>query len=136
MYISLCCLVPKEDSSLDCTYHCVVLFPVGSSNPTHRNQIMSDLLHTLMIIVTYRGIHEKGSEDVVSAVCYIIYTIYLSICTQTDETTSPEPFSRIPLYLSHADIHNPRSPPWAGTKITEERGMFVEPRYIKRYRYK
>ena len=33
----------------------------------------------------------KGSEDVVSAVCYTIYTIYLSLCTQTTETTSPEP---------------------------------------------
>ena len=37
---------------------------------------------------------------VVSAVCYTIYTIYISICTQTAETTSPEPFSRIPLYIN------------------------------------
>ena len=38
----------------------------------------------------YRGIHEKGSGNVVSAVCY---TIYIFLCTQTAETTSPEPFS-------------------------------------------
>jgi len=31
----------------------------------------------------YRGIHEKFSRDVVSAVCYTIYTINLSLCTQT-----------------------------------------------------
>ena len=41
----------------------------------------------------YRGIHEKGSGDVVSAICYTIYTIYLSLCTPTAETTSPETFS-------------------------------------------
>ena len=37
-----------------------------------------------------------GSWDVFSAVCYTIYTIYLSLCTQSAETTSPEPFSWIP----------------------------------------
>ena len=42
--------------------------------------------------VLYRGIHEKGSGDVVSAV---IYTIYLSLSTQTAETTSPESFCEI-----------------------------------------
>ena len=26
-------------------------------------------------IYTYRGIHEKGSGDVVSALCYTIYTL-------------------------------------------------------------
>ena len=41
----------------------------------------------------YRGIHEKGSGVVVSAVCYTIYTIYLSLCTKTAETTSLEPIS-------------------------------------------
>ena len=45
----------------------------------------------------YRGICEKGSGDVVSAE-YIIYTIYLSLCTQTAKMISPEPFSRIPPY--------------------------------------
>ena len=39
-------------------------------------------------LIGYRGIHEKGSGDVVAAVCYTVYTIYLSLCT-----TSPEPFS-------------------------------------------
>ena len=41
----------------------------------------------------YRGIHEKGSDDVVSAVCGSVYFIYLALCTQTAETTSSEPFS-------------------------------------------
>ena len=49
---------------------------------------------------TYRGIHEKGSRDVVSAVCHNIYTIFLSLCTQTAATTFPEPFSWIPLYMN------------------------------------
>ena len=43
----------------------------------------------------YRGIHEKGLGVIVSAVCYTIYTIYLSLCS-TAETTSPEPFSEFP----------------------------------------
>ena len=46
------------------------------------------------------GNSRKGSEDVVSAVCYTIWTIYLSLCTLTAETTSAEPFSWIPLYLN------------------------------------
>ena len=44
-------------------------------------------------MLIYRGIHEKGSDDVVSAICYTKYTIYLSLCTQTAETASPDPFS-------------------------------------------
>ena len=47
----------------------------------------------LYIQLSTGGIHEKGSWDVVSAVCYTIETIYLSLCTQTAETASPEPFS-------------------------------------------
>ena len=47
------------------------------------------------------GIHEKCSVDVVSAVCYILYSIYLCLSTQTVETTSPESFLWIPLYLSN-----------------------------------
>ena len=50
------------------------------------------------IIFWYEGIHEKGSGDVVSTACYTIYTIYIFLCTQTAETTYPEPFSWIPLY--------------------------------------
>ena len=42
---------------------------------------------------TYRGIRKKGFGDVVSAVCCTIYTMYLSLWTQTAETTSLEPFS-------------------------------------------
>ena len=41
----------------------------------------------------YRGIHEKGLGDVVSAACYTINILYLSLCTQSAGTTSPEPFS-------------------------------------------
>ena len=37
----------------------------------------------------YRGIHDKGSGDVVSVLCY---TIYLSLCTKTAEMKSPDPF--------------------------------------------
>ena len=48
-----------------------------------------------------RGIHEKGSRDVVSSVYYTKYTIYLSLCTQTAETTSPEPFSLVPVFSSN-----------------------------------
>ena len=35
--------------------------------------------------------------------------------------------------LEHTNWY--RRAPWAGTKITEERGIFVEPRYIQRHRY-
>ena len=52
----------------------------------------------LFFINPNRGIHEKGSGDVVSAVCYTIYTIYLSLCTQKAETISPKPFSRFFFY--------------------------------------
>ena len=48
--------------------------------------------------LSYRGIQEKGSGYVVLTVCYTIYTIYLSLCTQTAETTSLELFSESPLY--------------------------------------
>ena len=30
----------------------------------------------------YKGIPKKGSEDVVSAVCYTIYTIFISLLSQ------------------------------------------------------
>ena len=33
--------------------------------------------------------------------CYSLYNIYISLCTQTAETTSPEPLSWIPLQLLH-----------------------------------
>ena len=50
--------------------------------------------------IFYRGIHVKGSGDVVSAVCSTIIIIYPSLGTQTAETTSPKPFSCIPLCIS------------------------------------
>ena len=53
---------------------------------------------------TYRGIREKGSGDVISSVCDTIYTIYLSLCKQKAETTSPDPFSWIPLYTESTSI--------------------------------
>ena len=43
--------------------------------------------------------HLKGSGDVDSAVCYTIYTIYLSLSTQTAETTSPETYWEFPCSL-------------------------------------
>ena len=30
-----------------------------------------------------KGIHEKGPDEIRSAVCYTVYTIHLSLCTQT-----------------------------------------------------
>ena len=35
---------------------------------------------------------EKGSDEIRSAACYTIYTIYLSFCTQTADPISSEPF--------------------------------------------
>ena len=43
---------------------------------------------------------EKGSDDIGSAVCDTIYTVYLSLCTQTADSISSEPFPRHILYLS------------------------------------
>ena len=51
-------------------------------------QLCINLLNLSKLLYNYRGIREKGSGDVVSAVCYTIYTINLSLCTQTAETTS------------------------------------------------
>ena len=42
-----------------------------------------------------QGFSQNRLGDVVSAVCYTIYTFYLFLCRQTAETTSPEPFSGI-----------------------------------------
>ena len=50
----------------------------------------------------YRGIREKGSNDVVSVACY---DIYLSLCTQTAWTTSSEPFSHFTLFLTVLEVH-------------------------------
>ena len=49
-------------------------------------------IHLSCDTILYRGVREKGSGDVVSAVCYTIFAIYLLLCTQTDETSSPETF--------------------------------------------
>ena len=49
--------------------------------------------------LSYMRIPEKGFGDVVSAVSYTIYTIYLSVGTQTAEKTSPEPLSWIHLFI-------------------------------------
>ena len=41
----------------------------------------------------YRGVLEKCSGDIVPAVCYTIYTIYLSRWSLTADPISSEPFS-------------------------------------------
>ena len=56
------------------------------------------------LLLTYRGIHEKGSGDVVSAVCNTIYAVNLSLCTQTPS----EHFSWIPLYQTKTDQRQKR----------------------------
>ena len=43
---------------------------------------------------------EKGSDNIGSAVCYTIYTSYLSLCTQTAVPITSEPFSRHHLYYN------------------------------------
>ena len=53
--------------------------------------------------LSYRGILEKGSDDIVSAVCY---TIYLSLWTQTAYLKTSEPFSRI---LLGTDLQNKKT---------------------------
>ena len=63
-------------------------------------EILFNLCTSFTNLTKYRGIHEEGSGDVVSAVCYTIYTIYLTLCAQTAETTSPEPFREFPCILS------------------------------------
>ena len=54
----------------------------------------------LVFKFSYRGIHEMGLGDV-SQLLVTLYTqfMYLSLCTQTAKTTSPETFSQIPLYV-------------------------------------
>ena len=48
----------------------------------------------------YRGIHKKGSGDVVSAVCYTIYITYLSLCTKKQlRRHLPKPFREFPYQL-------------------------------------
>ena len=48
-----------------------------------------------MFLLSYRGILEKGSDDIRSAVCYAIYAIYLFLWTQTAAPISSKPISRI-----------------------------------------
>ena len=52
---------------------------------------------TIIVKNAYRRCLEKGSDDIES-VCCTIYSVYLSLCTQTAETIVSEPFSRHPLY--------------------------------------
>ena len=49
---------------------------------------------------SYREIHEKGSGEFVSAVCYIIYSIYLSLCTKQLRRHLPNPFREFPCIAS------------------------------------
>ena len=54
-----------------------------------------DWVYTFSSSSTYRGCLENGSNDIVSAVCFTIYTIFLSLWTQTADPitseTSPVP---------------------------------------------
>ena len=83
------------------------LFTIQSFYLTFRKKVYWNILCYVKFYynVIHRGIHEKGSGDVVSAVCFTIYTIYLSLCTQSAETTSSELFSWIPLYYGFICIY-------------------------------
>ena len=43
--------------------------------------------------ILYRGLHKKGSGDVVSAVCVQRNRLIVYIVEHTAETSSPDPFS-------------------------------------------
>ena len=45
-------------------------------------------------LLRYRGCLEKGSDAIGSAICYTIYTINLSLCTQTADPIYTETFLR------------------------------------------
>ena len=51
-----------------------------------------------------RGIIEKGSDDIGSAVCYTIFTIYLYSAHKQLARHHPGPFSRILLYVHTGDF--------------------------------
>ena len=68
---------------------------------------LSAILHIIFIVqniklLNYREICGKGSDVVVSAVCYTIFTIYPSAHKQL-RRHHPEPLSRIPLYYKDED---------------------------------
>ena len=57
-------------------------------------------------VSNYKGIHEKGSGDFSSAVCYTLYTIYISLYTQL-RWHLPNPFREFPcISISRDDIMN------------------------------
>ena len=56
--------------------------------------------YILHILLCYRGIHDKASGDVVSAVCYTIYTIHLSLYTHKQlRRHLPNPFRKFPCIM-------------------------------------
>ena len=58
------------------------------------------------ILSKYRGINRKGSGDVCCLLHYVHY-LYIPLSTQTAETTSPKPFSSIPLFMKCVhNVHN------------------------------
>ena len=54
-------------------------------------------------LLSYSGMDSDGMG---SAVCYTIYTIYISLCIKTAGPIISEPFSRIPLYVHESIIKN------------------------------
>ena len=54
---------------------------------------------SINLYIRYRGILEKGSKDIETAVCYTIYAIYLSLSAQTADPITSKPFLRIPRYI-------------------------------------
>ena len=75
----------------------------------------------------YRGIHEKGSGDIVLAVCFTICTIYLSPCTQIADTTSSEPFSWVPLYVKIPSLVCESRLQWLNVFLVKALGSSVAP---------
>ena len=77
-----------------------IFYLVGEKKDSYSEveETISSIRFEAKIYSCIQGNSRKGSGDVVSAVCYIMYTIYQSLCTQTADSTSPEPFSQIPLW--------------------------------------
>ena len=63
------------------------------------HQAVTNIFLSVFKQLYLQGILEKGSVDIWTAVCYTIYTIYLSLCAQTADLISSKPFSRILLYI-------------------------------------
>ena len=71
----------------------------GREHYLHLNDVKGSFM--MDHLITFRGM---GFGRCRLFITYTIYTIYLSLCTQTAETTSPEPFSWIPLYIYYNEL--------------------------------